>query len=589
MSSVMPKVSIVIPVYNGANYMREAIHSALSQTYPNVEVIVVNDGSTDGGETDRIAKSYGERIRYFAKANGGVSTALNFGIEQMQGDYFSWLSHDDVYAPDKVEKQMEFLKDYPYDTIVYCGYELINSESVKVGQMNPALIHPIEKLNVSMFPLLRGLINGNCLLIHKSHFQRVGLFDPALRSTQDYDLWFKMFRGAQIRFQEGLYVKSRTHEAQGTHTMPKHEEDCSNLWIDMMDQLTEEEMCAMEGNVYTFRERTEEFLRLSTPYRKAIAHAKELLIQEKGKLEQTLKNIRVSVIIPFYNRISLLKQSVESVLNQTHQNLELILIDDGSTEDPSFVKTMAEKDQRIRYFRQENKGPAAARNLGLEKAEGSYIAFLDSDDVFEPNKIETQLEFMVKRGCEFSHTSYQRISHSGEPLEVVESALFSGQVFPKILWSCAIAMPTVMVSTAIVKDAKFIEAFDIGEDICFWIELASRYPLGGLSKPLTKVRINETSAAFDSKKQKIGLINIASFIIRHPEFSRYEAETTKILTDLVLLYNTVAPVPEEPERLLPQVPNSKWKRFLLSLAYEGGRTTVKKILYKAKLKYLAKR
>src|SRR5690554_1481040 len=71
------KVSIVIPVYNGANYLHEAINCALAQTYLNVEVVVVNDGSSDDGETERIALSYGDRIRYFTKENGGVATALN--------------------------------------------------------------------------------------------------------------------------------------------------------------------------------------------------------------------------------------------------------------------------------------------------------------------------------------------------------------------------------------------------------------------------------------------------------------------------------------------------------------------------------
>ena len=74
------KVSIIIPVYNGSNYLKEAIESALAQTYDNVEVLVVNDGSNDGGATEQIALSYGERIRYFKKENGGVASALNVGI-----------------------------------------------------------------------------------------------------------------------------------------------------------------------------------------------------------------------------------------------------------------------------------------------------------------------------------------------------------------------------------------------------------------------------------------------------------------------------------------------------------------------------
>ena len=118
-----PLVSIVIPVYNGSNYMREAIDSALAQTYPNIEILVVNDGSID--DTREIALSYGDRIRYFEKENGGVSTALNLGIRNMRGDYFSWLSHDDVYYPDKIGKQVEALKQQNPSLAVYSNWNLL--------------------------------------------------------------------------------------------------------------------------------------------------------------------------------------------------------------------------------------------------------------------------------------------------------------------------------------------------------------------------------------------------------------------------------------------------------------------------------
>ena len=84
-----PKISIVIPAYNASNYLAEAIDSALAQTYPNVEIIVVNDGSKDDGATERIALSYGDKIRYFSKENGGSSSALNTGIANMTGEWFS--------------------------------------------------------------------------------------------------------------------------------------------------------------------------------------------------------------------------------------------------------------------------------------------------------------------------------------------------------------------------------------------------------------------------------------------------------------------------------------------------------------------
>ena len=126
------KVTIIIPVYNGSNYVREAIDSALAQTYKNIEILVVNDGSTDEGATRDICLSYGDKITYYEKENGGVSTALNLGIEKMTGDYFSWLSHDDLYYPDKIEKQMKELEKYDENTILYSNVDLIDLNGKKL-------------------------------------------------------------------------------------------------------------------------------------------------------------------------------------------------------------------------------------------------------------------------------------------------------------------------------------------------------------------------------------------------------------------------------------------------------------------------
>lgn len=93
----MPMISIIIPVYNGSNYLRDAIDSAIAQTYSNKEIIVVNDGSKDYGHTEAICLTYADKIRYFHKENSGVASALNLGIANMRGEYFTWLAHDDFF------------------------------------------------------------------------------------------------------------------------------------------------------------------------------------------------------------------------------------------------------------------------------------------------------------------------------------------------------------------------------------------------------------------------------------------------------------------------------------------------------------
>ncbi len=192
-----PLVSIVIPVYNGSNFVREAIDSALNQTYKNIEIIVVNDGSRDDGATEEIALSYGDKIRYIHKENGGVSSALNVGIKNMRGEYFSWLSHDDMYKPDKVERQVALLNQYGKDNnLVLCSAEHINakSECIKPGVRKAELQIGVNTYDVVLKSLcMRGSYNGCAFLIPKEAFDKAGLFDETLRYSQDAFMWLQIF------------------------------------------------------------------------------------------------------------------------------------------------------------------------------------------------------------------------------------------------------------------------------------------------------------------------------------------------------------------------------------------------------------
>jgi glycosyltransferase involved in cell wall biosynthesis len=124
-----PLVSIITPVFNGEKYLREAVDSALSQTYQNTEIIIVNDGSTDS--TEEIILAYGNKVKYFKKKNGGVSTALNLAIRKSKGEYISWLSHDDVYLPKKIEDQIaEISQLVDKNTILYGNWDYINAFSL---------------------------------------------------------------------------------------------------------------------------------------------------------------------------------------------------------------------------------------------------------------------------------------------------------------------------------------------------------------------------------------------------------------------------------------------------------------------------
>jgi glycosyltransferase involved in cell wall biosynthesis len=202
-----PKISIVIPVYNGSNYLREAIDSALAQTYKNLEVIVVNDGSNDGGKTEDIAKSYGNRIRYFYKENGGVSTALNLGIRYMTGEWFAWLSHDDLFMPDKIEKQVEFLEQNRELNIIQCNFEIIDESGGVYGKY----INSTTTVIKNGRDVLENWIYGCALLINKACFETVGLFNVENETTQDVEMWLRLVRHYPIVIQQDVLCKCRKH------------------------------------------------------------------------------------------------------------------------------------------------------------------------------------------------------------------------------------------------------------------------------------------------------------------------------------------------------------------------------------------
>jgi glycosyltransferase involved in cell wall biosynthesis len=207
-----PLVSIIIPVFNGSNFMREAIDSALAQTYKNVEIIVVNDGSNDEGKTEKIALSYGDKIRYFFKENGWVSSALNMGIKQMKGDYFSWLSHDDQYYPQKIEAQILYLKDLQdKSTILYTDFSYMDEKSIFLSDYKVKHVPP-EHFRPAF--IWGGLINGCTLLIPKKCFNTFGLFNESLRTTQDYELWFRFSERYSFVHMPQIMVKSRLHSNQ---------------------------------------------------------------------------------------------------------------------------------------------------------------------------------------------------------------------------------------------------------------------------------------------------------------------------------------------------------------------------------------
>ena len=248
-----PKISIVIPAYNASNYLAEAIDSALAQTYSNYEIIVVNDGSKDDGATERVALSYGDKIRYFHKENGGSSSALNVGIENMTGEWFSWLSHDDLYMPEKLEKQIEYIKSLNIDPsemsrhIFFAASELIDAEGHVIRPYDAKKAFSISRKleavshngHLICEPTEHNFHGCSCL-IHRDAFKDVGRFDEKLRLLNDIDLWFRFYSsGYNVHYIPEPLVQGRVHGAQVSKSIgySYHNPEQDMFWKRSLDWL----------------------------------------------------------------------------------------------------------------------------------------------------------------------------------------------------------------------------------------------------------------------------------------------------------------------------------------------------------------
>jgi glycosyltransferase involved in cell wall biosynthesis len=378
MTSFTPKVSIVIPVYNGSNYLKEAIDSALAQTYKNIEIIVINDGSNDDGATEEIAKSYGDKIRYYSKKNGGVATALNLGIEKMAGEYFSWLSHDDKYLSDRTEKMVHrlSLESKTEDLIIASSYKYF-TESTEYSPVRSSRYSPSHPLSY----LFLGYINGCSVLIPKQVTLRTGCFNIELPTTQDFDYWFRALRKSRIIYLDDELTLSRSHVEQGSKAMLKaHVKECDELWINIVSTLNKSEKVRVFGGEFEFYTIVHDFLSNNTLYIGAIKYIKKCLfevIKESGfdnskrpdfiddwsvKLEESKRNIFFPIFGHFTDRGGLNKM-VSMVANRLSQSYNVI------------VASFTEKDggyelnDKITYIR------VSTNHLGINSFEDISILF----------------------------------------------------------------------------------------------------------------------------------------------------------------------------------------------------------------------
>jgi glycosyltransferase involved in cell wall biosynthesis len=343
-----PLISVIVPAYQAARTLKDALSSVFSQGYTPLEILVIDDGSTD--ETAALAARFGPPVVCLRQENAGPAAARNCGLRAARGELIAFLDADDLWPPNKLAVQVARLLEDP-------ELDVVQGRIAYLGFAAPAIALEAE-----------GTVPGVHLggaLFRRRVFTRVGLFDPALRRGEDQDFFLRA-REAGVKLTILDCVTLLYRHRQGSITDG--------------NQLARELPGLLKRSLERRRQQTSGGAAAPLPSWSDSDEAK--LVGERGQGPLT------SVIIPAYQAEPFLAEAIDSVLVQAVRPLEVIVVDDGST-DRTFE--VARGFRQVRTLRQENRGIAAARNAGIAAARGDFFAFLDADDTWPAGRLTRQL------------------------------------------------------------------------------------------------------------------------------------------------------------------------------------------------------
>ncbi|MFN3781956.1 MAG: glycosyltransferase family 2 protein, partial [Candidatus Kapaibacteriota bacterium] len=386
--SNLPLVSVIIPCYNLAQYLPEAVESVVKQTFTDWECIIVNDGSTDDTSDvarEIISKYTDKKIYLLEKENGGPAEARNFGIRHSKGKFILPLDADDLIHPTFLEKTVNVLLTNPNIHIVYTDLQ-------EFGERNNLVI--ARNWNPAILPFQNHL--NYCSLFRRQVWEIVGGYNTL--GYEDWDFWIgcaeKGF--SALRIPEPLLAYRIRKVSTYTQAIERDLEKKALIVLNHPGLYSEAHLiwadAVLRGEEWTKRlPNVIGVVPPSIPEEVLPPHRNAQLYP--GFQVKSISTPKVSVIVPTFNRPSMLKNAIQSILNQTLQDFEIIVVNDAGEDVRSIVEFF--NDKIIKYVsHSENKKQAATRNTGIRNARGKYLVYLDDDDVFLPNHLETLVSFL---------------------------------------------------------------------------------------------------------------------------------------------------------------------------------------------------
>ena len=409
-------ISIIVPIYNTEKYLHQCLDSILNQTYTNFEVLLVNDGSTDSSGI--ICQEYvgrDSRFRYFEKDNGGVASARNLGLERSGGAYITFIDSDDWIEPNYLDVLYTALKEndtdvaistykrFAQDGVFYFRiYSREDDEFLNIGTRSRdsflEILPRLGELDHSFYSISSKLIKrkiiGNLL------------FDEQISYAEDLNFFFHLYLGVEsvVYVRDYTYVY-RTHDASTSQNINElkvlHELEIFKRMFQQIDR--------MRLPTFQYFRRLKNLVasRISGfPTSKAIREYESFVseVREMVTYQQPL----ISIIVPIYNTEKYLHQCLDSIANQTYSNIEVLLVNDGSSDGSGAIcQEFVARDSRFHYIEKENGGLSDARNVGIARAQGEFLSFVDSDDWIEPTYVEDLYRAALLNDAEVVVSNYQ--------------------------------------------------------------------------------------------------------------------------------------------------------------------------------------
>lgn len=407
-----PLVSVIIPVYNTAFYLTQCLDSIIHQSFKNIEIICINDGSTD--ESPIILKDFAsrdKRIKIINQENKGLPVARNTGIDGALGKYITFVDSDDYLSQNAIELMVNAIENNPVDFVVAGAHAFADTpedEERTKGiknwletQTHPEGIHFINKnMPVTCWSQL----------LKAEILQKYNIRFPNEKVSFEDEYWRYAH---QIHCKTFYYLPQQLYQyrIRGTSITGSQKKTARPFEMIRIHQLIVEEL-QKYNRFEEFAPELEKIFRAQlthaqifsgikyyTAARKEMKHYLKIPHMSKAfynSVQEDIKNkVPFSIIVPVYNTAPYLPQCLDSILAQSCDLFEIICVDDESTDDSlKILKKYASKHKNIKVISIKHGGVSVARNTGIDAANGKYIMFIDSDDFVEPDMIETLYAYM---------------------------------------------------------------------------------------------------------------------------------------------------------------------------------------------------